>query len=258
MAEAEPNLAPRDRTLLERLYAFQACHKVMAGPLQQYDGFDLLITYLRGHAETCDLRELCRLIHQLRLMGVTIGTSLHNVRDSWYGGVPSVDYNECPFADCTKCKNRLNPDDECGPDMEWLFQTESRLVHQLIKQIQLEPLRHAGPKAITRVLTGLPMDEHKASLVQYDVDGFVDKVCHKENSLSQRPAKRPHYYTSNLFKVTIDDGVITDIWHRDDTIGSTRIISPHFDLNTTYRNCPTIWFDFNQQPGRDIFIPVYP
>ena len=153
MAEAEPNLAKRDRILLERLYAFQACHKVKAGPLQQYDGFDLLITYLRGHTETND-RELCRLIHQLRLMAVTIGTSLHNIRDSWYCVVPCADYNECPFADCTKCKNHLNPD-ECAPDMEWLFQTESRLVHQLIKQIKFEPIRHAGPKAITRVLTGL-------------------------------------------------------------------------------------------------------
>ena len=85
------------------------------------------------------------------------------------------------------------------------------------------------------------MDEHEASLrVQYDVDGFVGMVCHNENNLSHRPAKRPHYYTSDLFKVTIDDGVITDIWHRDDTIGSTRIISPHFDLDVTYRNCPTI------------------
>ena len=142
MAEAEPNLAKRDRTLLERLYPFQACHKVKAGPLQQYDGFDLPITYVRGHAETNDLRELCRLIHQLRLMGVTIGTSLHNVRDSWYGVVPCADYNECP-----KCKNHLHLD-ECAPDMEWLFQTESRLVHQLIKQIKLEAIRHAGPKVV--------------------------------------------------------------------------------------------------------------
>ena len=252
MGEAEPNLAKRDRTLLERLYAFQACHKVKAGPLQQYDGFDLLITYLRGHTETNDLRELCRLIHQLRLMGVTIGTSLHNARDSWHGVVPCTDYNECPFADCEKCKNCLNPD-ECAPNMEWFFQTESRLVHQLIKQIKLEPIRHVGPKAM---LTGLPMNEHEASLVQYDVDAFDDRVCHNENNLSHRPAKRPHYYTSNLFKVTIDDGVITDIWHPDDTIGSTSIISPHFGLDVTCRNCPTIWFEFNQQPGTDIFIPV--
>ena len=253
MVEAEPNLAQRDRTLLERLYAFQACHKVKAGPLQQYDGFDLLITYLRGHTETNDLRELCRLIHQLRLIGVTIGTSLHNVRDSWYCVVPCADYNGCPFADCTKCKNHLNPD-EFAPDMEWLFQTESRLVHQLIKQIKFEPIRHAQshhtradrtPDGRTRSLTR-PVRR----------DGFVDRVCRNENNLSHRPAKRPHYYTSNLFKVTIDDGVITDIWHRDDTIGSTRIISPHFDLDVTYRNCLTIWFDFNQQPGTDIFIPV--
>ena len=197
MAEAEPNLAKRYRTLLERLYAFQACHKVKAGPFQQYDRFDLLITYLRGHTETNDLLEPCRLIQQLRLMGVTIGTSLHNVCNSWYGGVPGADYNECPFADCTKCKNHLNAN-ECAPDMGWLFETEARLVHQLIKQIKLEPIRQAGPKAITRVLKGLPMDEHEVSLVQYDVDGFVDRVSQWKQPVTLRRKTTPLLHVQPL------------------------------------------------------------